>query len=95
MPAVEGQVLPMGRAPELAPANRPPPITPEPTTLSSALISASFSEAMEAALQRTLELNTNHVGARLLIVDNQVDAEEYAEAARHIRAVGEGIGLAL
>lgn len=40
----------------------------------------SDTEAMEAAIQRVLELNTNHVGARLLIVDNQVDAEEYAEA---------------
>jgi tetratricopeptide (TPR) repeat protein len=40
----------------------------------------SDTEVMEQAIQRVLELNTNHVGARLLIVDNQVDAEEYAEA---------------
>ncbi len=45
MPAVAGQVLPMGSAPELAPAARPPAITPEPTTLSSALITVSPSEA--------------------------------------------------
>ena len=35
----------MGSAPELAPAPRPPAITPEPTTLSSALMLVSPSEA--------------------------------------------------
>jgi tetratricopeptide (TPR) repeat protein len=40
----------------------------------------SDTKVMEQAIQRVLELNTNHVGARLLIVDNQVDAEEYVEA---------------
>jgi tetratricopeptide (TPR) repeat protein len=40
----------------------------------------SDTRAMDEAIQRVLDLNTNHVGARLLIADNLVDAEEYAEA---------------
>ncbi|MBI3880055.1 MAG: tetratricopeptide repeat protein [Verrucomicrobia bacterium] len=37
-------------------------------------------EEMFDALQETLNLNTNHVGARLLLADYHIDSESYAEA---------------
>jgi tetratricopeptide (TPR) repeat protein len=45
------------------------------------------SEVMDEAIQTTLDLNTNHVGARLLLVDNQIDAEEYAEADEMLKDI--------
>ncbi|MEO6789047.1 MAG: tetratricopeptide repeat protein [Chthoniobacteraceae bacterium] len=40
------------------------------------------SEAAQEQLEKTLELNPNHVGARLLLADEAIDAEKYPEADR-------------
>jgi len=47
----------------------------------------SDSEATESHLERTLELNPNHAGARLLRADNAIDSEEYAAADKLIGEV--------
>src|SRR5581483_1097716 len=39
-------------------------------------------ERMGTYLQSVLEINANHVGAMLLLVDHLIDAEEYAEATK-------------
>ena len=41
---------------------------------------SSDGEATGAALKKTLELNPNHVGARLLLADRAIDAEQYEQA---------------
>lgn len=46
--------------------------------------SPSDSKATTAALEKTLSLNPNHTGARLLMADNLIDSESYAEAEEAI-----------
>ncbi|NBV25404.1 MAG: hypothetical protein EBS05_26255 [Proteobacteria bacterium] len=47
--------------------------------LARSLMSGSRKQALQA-LETALELNTNHIAAKLLLVDHLVDAEEYEEA---------------
>ena len=46
----------------------------------------SDSEETMAALEKTLKFNPNHVGAHLLIADQQIDAEHYEEAEQALTA---------
>ena len=47
----------------------------------------SDAEATQAHIERTLELNPNHAGARLLIVDHAIDSENYAAADKALAEV--------
>jgi tetratricopeptide (TPR) repeat protein len=47
----------------------------------------SDSEATEEQIAKTLELNPNHAGARLLLADHAIDSENYPEADRLLAEV--------
>ncbi|MEQ1854330.1 MAG: tetratricopeptide repeat protein, partial [Chthoniobacteraceae bacterium] len=50
----------------------------------------SDSEATQSRLEKTLELNPNHVGALLLLADEAIDSENYSEAGKRI---GEALAI--
>ena len=50
----------------------------------------SDSEATQEHLEKTLELNPNHVGARLMLADHAIDSEKYAEAEK---LLGEALAI--
>lgn len=44
-------------------------------------------DQMRQAIESTLKLNSNHVGALLLVVDRSIDAEDYAQASKVMEAI--------